>query len=105
MTLAFLTWAIFLARLVVKVLAQPPAQGIQLGDPENDRDDIRFPLAVSQYEPILIWYNGTGLTRHSIVTFATPELNETETSHDIFFQITPPLGNGYMEWIRNIPAG
>jgi hypothetical protein len=100
MALAFLAWAIFLARLVVTVLAQPPAQGIQLGSPESDGDDFRFPLAVSQCEPVFIWYNRT--TRNTNMYFITPDFNGSD---GMFLQIPAPFGTGYIEWICNIPAG
>jgi hypothetical protein len=101
---AFFTWAIFLASLVVTILAQPPAQGIQLGDPEHFWDDFRFPLAVSQCEPILIWYNRTELSRNSAMFLTTPNMNESDVGHGLFLQILAPFGSGYIEWVCNIPA-
>jgi hypothetical protein len=89
---------IFLAILAGILLAQPspPAVGIQLGRfPEWE---VRFPLTVTQCEPVFIYYNttarfnGVGLSsRIDIPSFLLIG----------YF----PVGVGYVEWICNIPAG
>ena len=79
----------------------PPTQGIQLGIPEMGVD-IRFPLTVSQCEPVLIYYN----TQHIHDDLYPALLNFTSpTDHQSFLVLDFPLGAGYMEWICNIVAG
>ena len=79
------------------VLAQPspPAQGIQTG--YESGLDIRFPLAVTQCEPVFIYYNTT-ISLQATVTLVTPETGA-------LFGLLIPGGVGYIEWVCNIPAG
>jgi hypothetical protein len=83
--------------LAAIVLAQPssPAQGIQIGDDY----DIRFPLTVTQCEPVFIFYN----VPSSSTAFVTLS---TGSDNTFLFSIGPSVGDtGYFEWICNIPAG
>jgi hypothetical protein len=85
--------------LAAIVLAQPspPALGIQIGSPRGGYD-IRFPITVTQCEPVLIYYNVT------TASFSVYLVN-AEFTRDLL-RIGPiPFGVGYIEWICNIPAG
>jgi hypothetical protein len=100
MKMAFLARAIFLAFLATIAHAQPspPAQGIQIGTPSAGWD-IRFPLTVTQCEPVFIYYNNT-----LSATFGGLGLNAPDGTYLAY--IGPlPLGVGYLEWVCNIPAG
>ena len=85
--------------LAAIVLAQPspPALGIQIGSSAYG-SDIRFPLAVTQCEPVFIYYHAA--VSDSFISFFSG-------SHDFLFAILPiPTGDpGYFEWVCNIPAG
>jgi hypothetical protein len=94
--------AISLAILeAIVVLAQPssPAQGVQMGVPGSY--DLRFPLTVTQCEPVFIYYNVDPIT-YSPVFFAFWSASTLDSS---FLFFGPFLGIGYFEWICNIPAG
>jgi hypothetical protein len=81
------------------VLAQPspPAQGIQIGAPSFGAD-IRFPLTVTQCEPVFTFYSIS--TSSLLVYLVTPDLNS------YVLTIGPiPVGVGYFEWLCKIPAG
>ena len=86
-----------LAMFTVAVLTQPPppTEGINIGIGDLD---IRFPLTVSQCEPVLIYYNSTGAGYISIWTSAYG------SSRDLV-HLNFPIGIGYIVWICNIPAG
>jgi hypothetical protein len=88
--------------LATIVLAQPspPAQGIQIGDPLLGVD-IRFPLTVTQCEPVFIFCNITIVSSSDyFVYLQSPDFNS------ILLYIGPtPLGVHYFEWVCNIPAG
>ena len=101
------TRAIFLAILVEIVLSQssPPAVGIQLSSAAYPDWDVRFPLTVTQCEPVFIYCNNS-----RAYPFSGVELHNTfETINggilDFLFIGYFPLGVGYFEWICNIPAG
>jgi hypothetical protein len=86
--------------LAATVLAQPspPAQGVQL----SAAYDVRFPLTVSQCEPVFIFYNTTG--PYNVNLNIRAPAGTTSTSPAIAV-ITIPLGIGYLEWACHIPAG
>jgi len=92
-----------LSAFAVTVLAQSPTsqssaslptQGVQLGYDVY----IRFPAAVSQCEPVLIYHDTPEGYTLSIYT-RTP--SDTPT----LIRLHLPYGIGYLEWICNIPAG
>jgi hypothetical protein len=88
-----------LSLVVTAALAQlsPPARGIQLANVDaSETYDIRFPLAITQCEPVLTYYNMS----HGgfYLYFLTPDLHQ-------FFSIPMPSGTGYVEWTCNIPTG
>ena len=96
---------IFLAILAaITVLAQPPnpAHGIQLSDfTRYPGWDVRFPLTVTQCEPVFIYYNKT----FSNIAGTIGLRNQRPPEFDVFLLLGPlPLGVGYIEWICNIPA-
>jgi hypothetical protein len=84
---------VFFATLMMTALTELAlTQGVQLG---GYNEDIRFPLTVSQCEPVIIYYSllsggsGVGFFKGGITLFA----------------LEIPNGTGYLEWICNIPAG
>jgi hypothetical protein len=104
--MSFFARVIFLAILAEIVLGQPspPAQGIQLWLVDRSLGvDARFPLTVTQCEPVFIYYNNT----YSIAasdTFGGVALNPAfHLPYFLIFYFPP--GVGYIEWICNIPAG
>jgi hypothetical protein len=88
--------------LAAIVLAQPspPAQGIQLGSGL----DVRFPLTVTQCEPVLIFLDVVGQLRgesgDAYLFLSTPDHSSTLITFN-----DPSVPSGYFEWICNIPAG
>jgi hypothetical protein len=86
--------------LAAIVLAQPspPAQGIQIASgPPDFGIDVRFPLTVTQCEPVFIYYNNTSGSTVNVYL---------STNIQNLLDIYPiPVGAGYIEWICNIPAG
>ena len=100
MAFKFLGQVVFsFAILALVALAQPspPAEGIQLGDPLASHD-VRFPLTITQCEPVFIYYNNTYSGYSGGVGFATLD------NRDLLLIRPFPLGVGYFEWICNIPA-
>jgi hypothetical protein len=87
-----------LAVLAATVLAQPspPAEGIQL----STAYDVRFPLTVSQCEPVFIYYNTTGT--YSLYICAPAGTTGTFTTKAV---ITILVSIGYLEWTCHISAG
>ena len=93
---------LILARIVL-AQSSPPALGIQIGDPELGLD-IRFPLTVTQCEPVFINYNNTSASNTSNIISPTNVAFYAKSGG--FFAMSPiPAGAGYYEWICNIPAG
>ena len=90
--------AIFFAALG-QAQPSPPAEGVQMGNTSLGLD-IRFPLTVSQCEPVLIYYNVTD-TSDLVRAFF---LYQPDNSFFVLI-LTIPRGEGYLEWICNIPAG
>jgi hypothetical protein len=86
--------------LVAIVLAQPspPALGIQIGN-LTIGSDIRFPLNVTQCEPVFIYYNVTITVDYYVV------LLDAGHSYHVLTIGPIPIGVGYFEWVCNIPAG
>ena len=108
MAFKFLGRVVLFAILVLVAFAQPspPAEGIQIGTPEVGWD-IRFPLTITQCEPVFIYYNNTWRTDVGI-GFVTLDAHVTVDGQiiPVLLIIGPfPLGVGYFEWICNIPAG
>jgi hypothetical protein len=100
MNTAFLAQAIVFAFLATIAHAQPslPAQGIQIGTPAGGWD-IRFPLTVTQCEPVFIYYNNTISATYGGLGLETPD------GTYLAYLGPLPLGVGYLEWVCNIPAG
>ena len=101
-TTTFSTLLAVLATAVVRAQPSPPAQGIQLGNTDIINGyDIRFPLTVTQCEPVFIYYDTTarGAGTVSIGFVAAEQYNP------MFLEIAIPSGTGYIEWFCNIPAG
>ena len=94
-------FAAFQAILVSTVMSQPlaPTQGIQFSD--SDLFDIRFPLSVSQCDPVLIYHNTTGPSFIGIDTTIPAE--PLRLCRLVTLNI--PTGIGYLVWICDIPAG
>jgi hypothetical protein len=92
--------------LAAIVLAQPPAQGIQLGSIPDGRD-LRFPLTATQCEPVFIFYNNTRSSGPGVigVELITAELGDTGSAYNLLTIGPIPVGAGFFEWICNIPAG
>jgi hypothetical protein len=91
--------------LAAIVLAQPspPAQGIQLGAP-LEGCDIRFPLAVTQCEPVFIFYD-VPITSSGSLFFVSISFLTTESIYRQVLTFGPfSVGVGYLEWVCNIPA-
>ena len=90
----FIALAILLTPFSVTVRPQPSptTPGIQLANPEAG--DVRFPVTVSQCEPVLIYHNTPNAYFLLIYT----------TGADLI-RLNIPFGIGYLEWICNIPAG
>ena len=97
--LAFSTFLAALTSLTVWAQSSPPTEGIQLGLPEEDLD-FRFPLNITQCEPVFMYYNLTP----SDSSFAY-YLGIRDTDFTEVIGIMVPTGIGYIEWICNIPAG
>ena len=93
---------VLLVILSVTVLAQPPrpTDALQIGDPSGGLD-IRFPVTVSQCEPVLIYANVIGQSLH-FLAFYSPD---DGPFHYIIRMQLPRYSIRYMEWICNIPAG
>ena len=93
---------VLLAILSVTILAQPsrPTDALQIGDPSAGFD-VRFPVTVSQCEPVLIYFNVIGLGE-GYIGFDAPD--EGPYNFLIRMQL-PRYSFGYMKWICNIPAG
>ena len=102
MAFKFLSRVVSFIILALVALSQPspPAEGIQIGNP-LDGWDVRFPLRITQCEPVFIYYNNTNYTDAG-VGFRTLD---SLVTRDLLLFIGPfPLGVGYFEWICNIPA-
>jgi hypothetical protein len=97
--MAFLIRFVSFAILALVALAQPspPAEGIQIGSPLAGWD-VRFPLTITQCEPVFIYYNNTYSATYGGVGF------ESLDGRYLLFVGRFPLGVGYFEWICNIPA-
>ena len=89
-----------LAAITVLAQPSPPAQGIHLSNFSRFPGwDIRFPLTVTQCEPVFIYYNNTYSDTAGLVGLRNLNLES------ILVLLGPfPLGVGYFEWICNIPA-
>ena len=114
--------AIFLAILASIVLAQPspPAAGVQIGDLTNAEAggwDVRFPLTVTQCEPVFIFVNTTTRDTTGITAEARPTsgfgpgppsfgaIYFHSPDSVMLFSIGPLRSVGYVEWVCHIPAG
>ena len=95
--LAFSTCLAALTSLTVWAQPSPPTEGVQLGLPDEGID-FRFPLNVTQCEPVFMYYN---------LTPSSPSyyLGIRDTNFTEVIGIEVPIGIGYIEWICNIPAG
>ena len=94
---------IFLAILASIVLAQPspPVEGVQIGDADGEASglDIRFPLTVTQCEPVFIFI------RFTAGSFSSGAIHFHSLDNVRLLSIGPFLGTGYVEWVCNVPAG
>src|SRR5215472_8675196 len=92
-TTALFSLTLFLAILAVPA---PPRQGVQLANVIPGDHDIRFPLTLTQCEPVLIYYN---MASAAYLRF------ETSDRQTNLLNLYVPVGAGYIEWICDIPAG
>jgi hypothetical protein len=101
-TTTFSTLLTTLAAAVVWAQPTPPPQGIQLRNTEiTNAYDIRFPLTITQCQPVFIYYNTTGRTAGTVsIGFVA-----VEEYNPMFLVIAVPSGVGYIEWFCDIPAG
>ena len=99
MRATFNALAILLSAFAMTVQPQPspPTQGIQLAS----TDDVRFPLTISQCEPVFIYYNVDTPGYSLVISTIVDDINAII----YLLRLNIPLGSGYLEWICNIPAG